>query len=140
MSGGGFDVLVVGRGIVGLAHAWAAARLGLRAAVLDRETHAVGASVRNFGFVTVTGQQAGITWRRARRARDLWAEAGCDPAAMDLVRLAMPRRVYTQSHADYVVETFAEIAAVKDSLAGFRIAWEPAAMRHFTARFAPLAA
>jgi FAD dependent oxidoreductase TIGR03364 len=75
MSGGGFDVLVVGRGIVGLAHAWAAARLGLRAAVLDRETHAVGASVRNFGFVTVTGQQAGITWRRARRARDLWAEA-----------------------------------------------------------------
>jgi FAD dependent oxidoreductase TIGR03364 len=74
MSGAQFDVLIVGRGIVGLAHALAAARLGLRVAVLDRETHAVGASVRNFGFVTVTGQQEGITWRRARRARDIWAD------------------------------------------------------------------
>ena len=61
------------------------------------------------------------------------------PAAMDLVRLAMPRRVYTQSHADYVVETFAEIAAAKDRLKGYRIVWEPPALRHFTARFAPLA-
>ncbi|MBV9289286.1 MAG: tryptophanase, partial [Hyphomicrobiales bacterium] len=60
------------------------------------------------------------------------------PAAMDLVRLAMPRRVYTQSHADYVVETFAEIAAAKDRLRGYRIVWEPPALRHFTARFAPL--
>jgi tryptophanase len=56
-------------------------------------------------------------------------------AAMDLVRLAMPRRVYTQSHADYVVETFAEIAAEKERLGGYRIVWEPAALRHFTARF-----
>ena len=59
-------------------------------------------------------------------------------AAMDLVRLAMPRRVYTQSHADYVIETFSEIAAVKERLGGYRIVWEPAALRHFTARFAPL--
>ena len=61
------------------------------------------------------------------------------PAAMDLVRLAMPRRVYTQSHADYIVETFAEIAAIKDDLTGYAIAWQPPALRHFTARFAPLA-
>jgi len=74
MSGAQFDVLVVGRGIVGLAHALAAARFGLRTAVLDRETHAVGASVRNFGFVTVSGQQEGITWRRAHRSREVWAE------------------------------------------------------------------
>jgi len=60
------------------------------------------------------------------------------PAAMDLVRLAMPRRVYTQSHADYIVEAFAELAAVKDRLKGFRIVWEPPMMRHFTARFEPL--
>jgi len=60
------------------------------------------------------------------------------PAAMDLVRLAMPRRVYTQSHADYIVEAFAELAAVKDRLKGFRIVWEPPMMRHFTARFSPL--
>ncbi|MBL8945645.1 MAG: tryptophanase [Myxococcales bacterium] len=60
------------------------------------------------------------------------------PAAMDLVRLAMPRRVYTQSHADYVVETFAEVAADKDRLPRYRIVWEPPTMRHFTARFAPV--
>ncbi len=74
MSTSGFDCLVVGRGIVGLAHALAAARAGLRTAVIDREARAIGASVRTFGFVTVTGQQAGITWRRARRSRDVWAE------------------------------------------------------------------
>ncbi len=74
-----FDLAVVGRGIVGLAHALAGARAGLRVAVIDRETRSVGASVRNFGFVTVTGQQAGISWHRARRARDVWAELA--PAA-----------------------------------------------------------
>ncbi len=60
------------------------------------------------------------------------------PAPMDLVRLAMPRRVYTQSHADYVVETFAEIAAQREQLTGYRIVQQPRAMRHFTAHFAPL--
>jgi tryptophanase len=60
------------------------------------------------------------------------------PAPMDLVRLAMPRRVYTQSHADYVVETFAEIAADRNKLRGYRIVHQPRAMRHFTAQFAPL--
>ncbi len=60
------------------------------------------------------------------------------PAAMDLVRLAMPRRVYTQSHADYIVEAFGKVAAMLTSLKGYRIAWEPPMMRHFTAKFAPL--
>ena len=60
------------------------------------------------------------------------------PPPMDLVRLAMPRRVYTQSHADYLVETFAEIAAAREALRGYRIVWEPPALRHFTARFEPL--
>ncbi len=60
------------------------------------------------------------------------------PAPMDLVRMAFPRRVYTQSHADYIVEVFEEIAARKDSLRGMRITWQPRAMRHFTAKFAPL--
>jgi FAD dependent oxidoreductase TIGR03364 len=68
-----FDLAVVGAGIVGLAHAFAAARLGRRVVVLEREARAVGASIRNFGFVTVTGQEAGATWRRARRSRDIWA-------------------------------------------------------------------
>ncbi len=69
-----FDVIVVGAGIVGLAHAWMALRRGLRVAVIDRDHRCVGASIRNFGFVTVTGQRAGDTWRRALRSRNLWAE------------------------------------------------------------------
>ncbi len=69
-----FDLAVVGAGIVGLAHALAGARRGLRVVVLDREAESIGASVRNFGFVTVTGQEAGACWRRALRSRDVWAE------------------------------------------------------------------
>jgi len=69
-----YDVVVVGSGIVGLAHAWMAARGGLRVAVLEKNSRCVGASVRNFGFITVTGQRAGDTWRRAMRSRDLWCE------------------------------------------------------------------
>lgn len=69
-----FDVVVVGAGIVGLAHALAAARRGLKVCVVERDAACVGASVRNFGFVTVTGQSEGDTWRRARRSRDVWAE------------------------------------------------------------------
>ena len=69
-----FDVAVIGAGIVGLAHALAAARLGKRVIVIDRDAHANGASIRNFGFITVTGQQAGACWQRALRSRDVWAE------------------------------------------------------------------
>ncbi|MBK1612985.1 tyrosine phenol-lyase [Rubrivivax gelatinosus] len=61
------------------------------------------------------------------------------PGAMDLVRLAFPRRTYTQSHADYVVEAFEEVAAGKDGLTGYRIVSEPKLMRHFTCRFEKLA-
>jgi D-hydroxyproline dehydrogenase subunit beta len=73
-TSGSFDVAIVGAGIVGLAHALAAARRGKRVIVIDRDAHAVGASVRNFGFITVTGQQAGACWQRAMRSRDIWAE------------------------------------------------------------------
>ncbi len=79
MSGTNFDCVIVGGGIVGLAHALAAHRHGLRIAVIERDARAVGASIRNFGFITVTGQAAGITWRRAMRSRDVWAELA--PAA-----------------------------------------------------------
>jgi tryptophanase len=58
------------------------------------------------------------------------------PASMELVRLAIPRRVYTQSHADYLVEVILEVATRKQSLTGMKIVWEPPALRHFTAKFA----
>ncbi len=60
-------------------------------------------------------------------------------AAMDLVRLAIPRRTYTQSHVDYVIEVVRSVAGRASELRGFRIVEEPAALRHFTARFEPLA-
>lgn len=69
-----YDLAIVGAGIVGLAHAFAAAKRGRRVVVIDRDAQANGASVRNFGFVTVTGQGAGDCWTMARQARDVWAE------------------------------------------------------------------
>jgi tryptophanase len=60
------------------------------------------------------------------------------PAAMDLVRLAMPRRTYTQSHADYIVEAFGELSEARSALKGLRITREPKLMRHFTCRYEQL--
>jgi tryptophanase len=57
---------------------------------------------------------------------------------LELVRLALPRRVYTQSHLDYVVETLKTIWKMRTSFRGYRITYEPALLRHFTARFEPL--
>jgi tryptophanase len=60
-------------------------------------------------------------------------------AAMELVRLAIPRRVYTQSHVDYVIEVIRWVAERAHSLTGMRITEQPSALRHFTARFEPIA-
>ena len=57
---------------------------------------------------------------------------------LDLVRLAIPRRVYTQSHLDYVVEVLAKIKSIRDTLTGYKITFEPELLRHFTARFEPI--
>ncbi|AGA26064.1 tryptophanase [Singulisphaera acidiphila] len=54
---------------------------------------------------------------------------------MELVRLALPRRVYTQSHIDYTVEAMIELAAQRDSIRGLRIVESPPTLRHFTAKF-----
>jgi tryptophanase len=61
-----------------------------------------------------------------------------EPAAMDLVRLAIPRRTYTQSHIDYVIEVVTSVAARAADLPAYRIAEEAPTLRHFTARFEPL--
>jgi tryptophanase len=60
------------------------------------------------------------------------------PAAMDLVRLAIPRRTYTQSHIDYVIEVVKWVAERASDLRGLRIVEQPAALRHFSARFETL--
>jgi tryptophanase len=60
------------------------------------------------------------------------------PSAMELVRLAIPRRVYTQSHIDYVVEAILEVFARRASLGGYRITQQAQFLRHFTARFEPI--
>lgn len=60
------------------------------------------------------------------------------PAAMELVRLAIPRRVYTQSHIDYVVEVFDELIKNKANIKGYKITKEPKLLRHFTAHFEQL--
>ncbi|MBC7308438.1 MAG: tryptophanase [Actinomycetales bacterium] len=57
------------------------------------------------------------------------------PAAMELVRLAIPRRTYTQSHIDYVIEVCERVAEQAPDLTGYRIVDEPPALRHFTAAF-----
>jgi tryptophanase len=60
--------------------------------------------------------------------------AGSHPP-MELVRLAIPRRVYTQSHIDYVVETVVEVYRMRETLRGLRIVEAPPTLRHFTAKF-----
>jgi FAD dependent oxidoreductase TIGR03364 len=69
-----YDVAIVGAGIIGLAHAYAAAKRGKRVVVIERDPRANGASIRNFGFITVTGQERGHSWGLARTTRGVWAE------------------------------------------------------------------
>ncbi len=69
-----FDLAVVGGGVLGLAHAYTAAKAGQRVVVIERDIRANGASIRNFGFITVTGQERGESWKLACRTRDVWAE------------------------------------------------------------------
>jgi tryptophanase len=60
------------------------------------------------------------------------------PAALELVRLAIPRRVYTQSHIDYVAEVIIDTFAQRDGIGGMRILEEAPLLRHFTAKLRPV--
>jgi tryptophanase len=66
---------------------------------------------------------------------ELPAKAAAKP---DLVRLALPRRLYNQSHYDYVIEAIGNVAKQGDRIPGIRIVWAPRALRHFTASFEPI--
>ncbi|SIP95768.1 TIGR03364 family FAD-dependent oxidoreductase [Aquipseudomonas alcaligenes] len=70
------DLLVVGAGMLGLAHAWAGAKRGLKVKVFERTAMPLGASIRNFGQALVTGQAPGPMLDLARQAHGLWAELG----------------------------------------------------------------
>jgi len=65
--------------------------------------------------------------------------AASAPARLELVRLALPRRVYTQSHVDRMLEIAAEVAARASTLRGLEMTFCPPFLRHFTAKFRPLA-
>jgi tryptophanase len=69
--------------------------------------------------------------------RDL-PDGGFEPAAMELVRLAIPRRTYTQSHVDYVGEVITRVAARASELRGYRVVEQAPWLRHFTARLVPI--
>ncbi len=100
----GYDLAVVGAGIVGIGVALAAVRQGKKVVVIERNAKAVGASIRNFGFVTISGQKAGAHWERAMRARDIWSEI-VDEAGIAVIHrgLVMPAR---RPEAAAVVDAF----------------------------------
>lgn len=101
------DVIIVGAGIVGLAHALAAARRGKRVLVIDRDQQANGASIRNFGFVTVTGQERGRVWDLARRSAALWRDVAA-PAGIRIEQeglLLVARRPEAEAVLDAFLAT-----------------------------------
>ncbi len=135
-----FDLAVVGAGILDLAHALAAVRRGKRVVVVDRDARANGASIRNFGFITVTGQERGITWRRAMRSRDVWAEVAPQagirieqegflligrwseaewaelPAEEQAMRRDMAHGRMKATGADWVIDSVADLMPVIDAI------------------------
>ena len=70
----------------------------------------------------------------------LKADGSERPADLELVRLAFPRRVYTQSHMDYVAEVLLHVDTIAKNIRGVRIVEQPPVLRHFTAKFEPLPA
>ena len=74
MTNKNYDLLIVGSGIVGLAHAYEAKKRGLSVAIIEQNASCTGASIRNFGFITVSGQGSRDTWRRAMYSAQVWRE------------------------------------------------------------------
>ncbi|MFE0019175.1 TIGR03364 family FAD-dependent oxidoreductase [Mesorhizobium sp. NPDC059054] len=129
-----YDLAVVGAGIVGLAHALAAARRGLSVVVIDRDAQANGASIRNFGLVVVSGQEPGISRLRAERSRAIWLDLAAQAGLNVLHRgkLVVARRpealavlqafAATPDGAECVLLSPAEVVARLPALRGAEIA------------------
>jgi FAD dependent oxidoreductase TIGR03364 len=105
------DVAIIGAGILGLSHAYAFAKRGLRVTVFERSGAALGASIRNFGMVLVTGQPPGPVHALARASRELWldwaANAGLHVRKSGSLLFA---RTAAEAH---VIEAFAETRAAQ---------------------------
>ena len=97
------DVAIVGAGIVGLAHAYFAAKRGRSVVVFERTPRAQGASVRNFGMIWPIGQRAGIVHQTASRSRHIWQEV-LDAAALPYRPTGSLHVVYHQDEADVARE------------------------------------
>jgi FAD dependent oxidoreductase TIGR03364 len=122
------DLVVVGGGIVGLAHAWHAHRAGLEVLVVERDEFAVGASIRNFGHVCTTAQ-AGLVLELARAAREDWLTIAADggvPVRTDgtvvLGRTEAERAVLEQFAADRGSD---EVRLLDPDAAAARIGFTP---------------
>jgi D-hydroxyproline dehydrogenase subunit beta len=102
------DVAIVGAGIVGLAHAYFAAKRGRSVVVFERTPRATGASVRNFGMIWPIGQKAGVVHQTATRSRQIWNEI-LDAAALPYRPTGSLHVVYHQDEAD-VAREFTERA------------------------------
>jgi FAD dependent oxidoreductase TIGR03364 len=111
------DVAIIGAGIVGLAHALAAARRGLRVVVFERSLKAVGASIRNFGMIWPIGQPTGSCLDRALLSRRIWIEVA-EKAGLYLDPCGSLLLVY-RSDEQAVVEEF--LASTGD--AGYSASW-----------------
>jgi D-hydroxyproline dehydrogenase subunit beta len=139
-----YDLAIIGGGIIGLAHAYTAAKRGKKVVVIERDTRAVGASIRNFGFITVTGQARHTVWPVARRSRDIWADIA-GPAGIEiehrglLLTARYPESVevldafmQTEMGEDCALLTPAELRAKHPQICGeanLRTLWSPHELR-----------
>ena len=115
------DVAIIGAGIIGLAHAYAAARAGKTVVVFEKKPQASGASVRNFGMVWPIGQPHGEMFQLALRSRELWVET-LTQARLPFRNTGSLHLTYAQDEAD-VAEEFAALAPDL----GYRCQWLAAA-------------
>lgn len=99
------DLAVVGGGIVGLAHALLAAKSGLSVSLIEARGRPTGASIRNFGLITVTGQKRGEVWNMCRRSRDLWSSLAQE-AGLPILQRGMVVAAQTEE-AEAVIQAFA---------------------------------
>jgi glycine/D-amino acid oxidase-like deaminating enzyme len=97
------DVAIVGAGVVGLAHAYLAARAGRQVVVFERNPAAIGASIRNFGMIWPIGQPAGRLHRMALRSRELWIEI-LQQASLPFLQTGSLHAAYREDEAAVATE------------------------------------